>query len=254
MQFLIGIAVMPEHPLCFGNVIWQPRGQSFLKLGNNPPKTIRWLPNYLSYFLCINAAVLSPCSECLLTKTMVFVSLHTEKIHGFVMACGCRSRSWARDFGSCFLFARLKGFITTTILKFLEAGSSCCQKCNCFHLKCQLFQCVLQHFNYFAYGKKQRHKILKAKESLPHHNYFLQSLTYIFIIIQMFLYRKFYILNGKLCPINATALAALMRHSNSGTVHCWFCHQITHWLFRKTDLCSKLLHLSYCQRICCPLM
>ena len=28
--------------------------------GNNPPKTIRWLPNYFSYFRCINATVLSP--------------------------------------------------------------------------------------------------------------------------------------------------------------------------------------------------
>ena len=78
------------------------------------------------------------------------------------------------------------------------------------------FHCVLQHFNYFAYGKKQRHKILKAKESLPHHNYFLQRLTYIFIIIQMFLYRKFYILNGKLYLHKChRKLAALMQHSNA---------------------------------------
>lgn len=117
--------------------------------------------------------------------------------------CGNLNRSQSSgyrsyDSGSCFQFAFLNSLLSQQLENSLDTCISLCQEYNRFPPKMPACQCILQHFNSRAYVIRHTHKIPSAKNCLPHHNYLLQRITYIFVIIQMFLYREFYIVNGKL--------------------------------------------------------
>lgn len=106
-------------------------------------------------------------------------------------------------------------------------------ECQHFSVSCNILITLLMEPNAW---------ITTLKSSLLHLNYFLQRITYIFIIILVFLCREFYILSGKLYLHKSQCqLAASIQHSYS-----WVHVPVT-----PLSGCTKVAHKDECAASIC---